>query len=68
LKELMENALDAGATRIDVALRQGGTELVRVVDNGCGLSADELVPAVTSHATSKTMAPKFKAPALRPTT
>ncbi len=53
VKELMENAVDAGASRIDVAVQTGGTELVRVVDNGSGIPADELPLAVASHATSK---------------
>jgi DNA mismatch repair protein MutL len=53
VKELLENAVDAGATRIDVALGQGGSDLVRIVDNGCGIAQDELLLAVSSHATSK---------------
>lgn len=53
VKELMENSVDAGATRIDVAVEQGGLELIRVADNGSGMSADDLPMAVASHATSK---------------
>jgi DNA mismatch repair protein MutL len=53
VKELLENSLDAGATRIDVAVEQGGADLVRIVDNGCGIAADQLSLAVASHATSK---------------
>ncbi|MFN7709597.1 MAG: DNA mismatch repair endonuclease MutL [Holosporales bacterium] len=53
LKELVENALDAGATQIDVVIRDGGRAYLSVSDNGCGMSADELGLAVERHATSK---------------
>ena len=53
VKELMENAVDSGATRIDVELEKGGADLVRLVDNGHGIAADQLPLAVTNHATSK---------------
>lgn len=53
VKELMENAVDSGARRIDVSVEGGGAELVRVVDDGCGIATDELSLAVASHATSK---------------
>lgn len=53
LKELLENALDAEATRCDVALAGGGVELLSVRDNGCGMSAEDVLSCVERHATSK---------------
>jgi DNA mismatch repair protein MutL len=53
IKELVENAMDAGATRIDIAASNGGADLLLVEDDGIGMSADDLKLAIQRHATSK---------------
>ncbi|MCK4275166.1 MAG: DNA mismatch repair endonuclease MutL, partial [Phycisphaerae bacterium] len=53
VKELVENAIDAGATRIDVTVEDGGRKLITVSDNGCGMDGDDAAKAFLPHATSK---------------
>ena len=53
IKELLENSLDAGATHIDIDIVAGGTQLIRIRDNGHGIPQDELALALSPHATSK---------------
>ena len=53
VKELLDNALDAGSSRIDIVLQNGGRRLIQVTDNGCGMAADEAVLALNRFTTSK---------------
>ena len=53
VKELLENAIDAGATNIEIHITQGGMGMIEVVDNGVGIHPDDMVMAITRHATSK---------------
>jgi DNA mismatch repair protein MutL len=53
VKEIVENSLDAGADRVEVDIEGGGTRLIRVVDNGCGMDEDDLLLCLERHGTSK---------------
>ncbi|HEY8835031.1 MAG TPA: DNA mismatch repair endonuclease MutL, partial [Chthoniobacterales bacterium] len=53
VKELVENSIDAGARKIEVSVRRGGTSMVRVVDDGCGMDRDDALLSLERHATSK---------------
>ncbi|MGN1345414.1 MAG: DNA mismatch repair endonuclease MutL [Eubacteriales bacterium] len=53
VKELLENALDAGSTAVTIEIQHGGVTFIRVADNGCGMDTDDLPTAILRHATSK---------------
>jgi DNA mismatch repair protein MutL len=53
IKELVENSLDAGASRIEIRLSEGGLKKIQILDNGCGMSKEDLALCLTRHATSK---------------
>ncbi len=53
IKELVENSIDAGATSVTIEIKRGGVEMLRITDNGCGISAQDVPTAFLRHATSK---------------
>ena len=53
VKEIMENAIDAGADKITLEIKRGGITYIRITDNGCGIDRDNIRKAFISHATSK---------------
>ena len=58
VKEVLENAFDAGARRVDIEIAGGGRDLIRIADDGEGIPADQLALAVEAHATSKLRTPE----------
>lgn len=58
VKELVENSIDAGATEISVEIKEGGRQMIRITDNGCGMSPDDAVLCLERHATSKIREPE----------
>lgn len=54
VKELLENSIDSGATQIDIEIRNGGAQLIRIRDNGCGIHKDDLGLALVRHAPAAT--------------
>jgi DNA mismatch repair protein MutL len=57
IKELVENSIDAGASRIEIEIRNGGRQLIKIVDNGCGMEHEDAILAIERHATSKISVP-----------
>ena len=53
VKELVENSIDAGSGRIDIIIEKSGTKLIKIIDDGCGISSDQVEIAFSRHATSK---------------
>ena len=53
VKELLENAIDSGADKITVEIKNGGTSFIRIAENGCGMAYEDLPVAILRHATSK---------------
>ena len=53
VKELLENAIDAGATEVQVSIKNGGKDLISILDNGCGMNESDAQLAIERHATSK---------------
>ena len=58
VKELLENSIDAGSSSVTIEIKNGGIDLIRITDNGCGISSDEVKKAFLRHATSKIVSDK----------